>query len=108
MAYDEGIASRIRERVSGEDGITEKKMFGGLAFLVHGNMACTASYTGAMLVRFEKDQHDAVLAEPHMGPMGKKRMRGFAYLSAEGCADEALFDAWVARSVAYARSLPKK
>ncbi len=108
MPYDEGMASRIRARIGDEDGISEKRMFGGLAFLVHGNMACTASHTGAMLVRFDKAQHEDVMAQPHLGPMGKKTMRGFAYLDAEGCADEDLFDAWVARSVAYARSLPPK
>src|SRR4051794_16688111 len=69
MAYDEELAERIRHAVAGEAGITEKRMFGGLAFLVHGNMAVAASGQGGLMVRTDPADAESLTAEPHVGRM---------------------------------------
>ena len=69
MAYDEELAERIRERLAGEEGIVEKRMFGGLAFLIDGNMSVAASGQGGLMVRVDPDETDALLAKPHAAPM---------------------------------------
>jgi TfoX/Sxy family transcriptional regulator of competence genes len=105
MAYDEELAERIRALLAGQRGVTEKKMFGGLAFLVGGNMAVAASGQGGMLVRVDPDESDALVAAGNASlmEMGGRTMRG--WLRVEPGAD---LEAWVERGTAYARSLPSK
>jgi TfoX/Sxy family transcriptional regulator of competence genes len=104
MAYDEPRAARIRESISSEFDVVEKKMFGGLAFLVGGHMAIAASGQGGMLVRVEPEDHDAFLAEPGASPfeMRGKPMRGWLRVESDDVAT------WVRRGVDHARSLPPK
>ena len=69
MAYDEDLANRIRELIAGEPGVTEKKMFGGLAFLINGNMSVSASGQGGLLLRVDPDETDRLAEQPHAEPM---------------------------------------
>ena len=110
MAYDEDLANRIREQLAGEAGVTEMRMFGGLAFLIGGNMAVAASGKGGLMVRVEPEETEALAAEPHAGPfeMRGREMRGWLRVDAEGVATQDGLAPWVARGVAYARSLPAK
>ena len=108
MAYDEALAERIRRLVS-ESGLTEKKMFGGLAFLVGGNMAVAASGWGGLLVRVDPDESDGLIASTQAYPMEMRgrEMRGWLRVDSEHLAGDEL-SAWVERGVSYARSLPAK
>ena len=110
MAYDEDLADRIRELIAGERDVTEKKMFGGLAFLVGGNMAVAASGQGGLMVRVDPQDTDTLLTEPHARPfeMRGRELRGWLRVDAEGVRTERQLDPWVRRGVAYARSLPYK
>lgn len=110
MAYDEDIAHRIRESLQGESGLTEKAMFGGLSFLVDGNMAVCASGKGGVLLRVDKAEFEALLKKPHAERafMGGREMKGWLHLDAAVTDSDAEFDRWVGRGVAYARSLPPK
>jgi TfoX/Sxy family transcriptional regulator of competence genes len=110
MAYDEDLANRIRELVAGEAGITEKKMFGGLAFLIGGNMSVSASGQGGLLLRVDPADTDALLEEPHAEPfvMRGRAMDGWLRVAPEGLKTKLELERWVARGVAYARSLPAK
>src|SRR3954463_4283376 len=110
MAYDEDLAERIRGLLP-DVPVTEKKMFGGLAFLVGGNMSVAASGQGGLMVRVEPDETEALLAEPgaaefEMG--GRGPMRGWLRVSADVLDDDETLGAWVSRGLAYARSLPPK
>jgi TfoX/Sxy family transcriptional regulator of competence genes len=110
MAYDEGLAARIREHVAGEP-VEEKKMFGGLAFLLGGHMAVAASGQGGLMVRVPPDETGDLLAEPGASPMemgGRGPMAGWLRVSAEAVTDEGSLGRWVERGIAYARSLPAK
>jgi TfoX/Sxy family transcriptional regulator of competence genes len=110
MAYDEDLANRIRELVAGEEAVTEQRMFGGLAFLIGGNMSVAASGQGGLMVRVDPDETEALLAKPHAGPfeMRGRQMRGWLRVDAEGVRTERQLEPWVRRGVAYARSLPSK
>lgn len=108
MAYDEALAERIRRRIGGD--ATEKKMFGGLGFMVGGNMAVAASGQGGLLVRVDPGESDALVASTPATPMEMRgrSMAGWLRVASEDVdTDEALAD-WVDRGVAYARSLPPK
>jgi TfoX/Sxy family transcriptional regulator of competence genes len=106
MAYDEELADRIRALVAGEGGITEQKMFGGLAFLVDGNMAVAASGQGGILVRVDPEA-SAGLVETTAAEEMVMRGRSMAgWLRVDPAADE--LPQWVERGVSYARSLPPK
>ncbi len=109
MAYDEALAARIREHTTGEP-VVEKRMFGGLAFLLGGHMAVAASRQGGLMVRVEPDQTEALLAEPGAAPfeMRGRSMAGWLRVSSEALADEADLGRWVDRGLAYAGSLPPK
>ena len=109
MAYDEDLADRVRALLESEAGIAEKRMFGGLAFLVGGNMAVAASGQGGLLVRVDPADADDLLAEPHVRPMEMRgrEMRGWLRVDAEVVKGPAL-EPWVRRGVAFARSLPAK
>jgi TfoX/Sxy family transcriptional regulator of competence genes len=110
MAYDEEIAQRIRDLMAGEFDVVEKKMFGGLAFLVGGNMAVGVSGQGGLMVRVDPEETEALLAEPHARPfeMRGREMQGWLRVDAEGVEDDSGLEPWVARGVDYARSLPRK
>jgi TfoX/Sxy family transcriptional regulator of competence genes len=110
MAYDEDLANLIRELLAGEPNVTEKRMFGGLAFLVAGNMAVAASGQGGLMVRVDPAQTDALLDEPHAGPfvMRGRAMQGWLRVDEAGVRSEPELEPWVRRGVAYARSLPGK
>jgi hypothetical protein len=110
MAYDEGLAARIREAVRGEPGVTEKAMFGGLAFLVGGHLAVSASGQGGMLLRCDPAQTETLLAEPDVGrfEMRGREMDGWLRVDDEAVRSDADLDRWVGLGVAYARSLPPK
>jgi TfoX/Sxy family transcriptional regulator of competence genes len=110
MPYDEDLANRIRELLADEDAVTEKKMFGGLAFLLGGNIAVSASHTGGLLVRVDSTEADADLARPHAAlmEMGGRTMDGWIMVAREGVSNEADLASWVERGVAFARTLPPK
>jgi TfoX/Sxy family transcriptional regulator of competence genes len=110
VAYDEDLANRIRELVADEPGLTEKKMFGGLAFLIEGNMSVSASATGGLLLRVDPAQTQSLSAKPHAEPfvMRGKEMDGWLRVQAEGVRSKRQLERWVRRGVDYARSLPAK
>jgi TfoX/Sxy family transcriptional regulator of competence genes len=110
MAYDEDLANRIRELVADEPDVTEKNMFGGLAFLVSGNMSVAASGQGGMMVRVDPEDTDALVAKRHAQPfeMRGRAMQGWLRVDAEGLRTKRQLEPWVRRGVAYARSLPPK
>ena len=110
VAYDEDLANRIRELVAGEEGLTEQRMFGGLAFLIGGNMSVSASGQGGLMLRVEPSQTEALLRRPHTRPfvMRGREMQGWLRVDAEGVRTKRQLERWVARGVAYARSLPRK
>ena len=110
MAYDEELADRIRELVSAQKGLTEKKMFGGLAFLIGGNMAVAASGQGGLMVRVDPAQSDALTSstKARLMEMRGRQMDGWLRLdSADGKTQRQLAK-WVELGTAYARSLPAK
>ena len=110
MAYDEQLAERIRRLIGDEPGVIEKKMFGGLAFLIDGNMSVSASGQGGLLLRVDPEQTDALLEEPHAEPfvMRGRVMDGWLRVDAAGVGDDDELEPWVRRGVAYARTLPPK
>jgi TfoX/Sxy family transcriptional regulator of competence genes len=110
VAYDEDLAHRIRELISNEPGLTEKKMFGGLAFLINGNMSVSASGKGGLLLRVDPAESDKLAAEPHAeeAVMRGRTMQGWLRVSPEGVKTKAQLKSWVARGVGYARSLAPK
>ena len=110
MAYDEDLAARIRELIAAEDGLSEKKMFGGLAFLIDGHMAVAASGQGGLMARVDPAQTDALLRKPHAGPfeMRGRPMDGWVRVAPEGVRTKRQLEPWVRRGVTYARSLPPK
>jgi TfoX/Sxy family transcriptional regulator of competence genes len=110
MAYDEDLANRLRELLADEDAITEKKMFGGLAFLRHGNMTVSASRNGGLLARIDPAHTEAALARPHVElmRMGGRTMDGWITVAPEGLRTKRELAAWVKRSLAFVRTLPAK
>ncbi|MBL1074212.1 TfoX/Sxy family protein [Nocardia sp. 2] len=111
MAYDEKLAERIRDALGPAVAeVVEKKMFGGLAFLVGGNMAVAASGKGGLLVRTDPENHAHLLHPPAVETMvmGGREARGWLRVTADAVADDAALDEWVERGVAYARTLPPK
>jgi TfoX/Sxy family transcriptional regulator of competence genes len=110
MPYDMEFAERLREALAGEDGVTEKAMFGGLAFLVDGNMAVGIAATGELMVRVGPQGSDDALAEPHtrLFDMGGRPMRGWILVAREGADTRDQLAAWVGRGVGFARTLAPK
>lgn len=108
MAYDEDLADRIRELIAGEPDVTEMRMFGGLAFLVGGNMSVAASGQGGLMVRVHPEDTDPLLAKPHARPfeMRGRELQGWLRVDPEGLRTKRQLAPWVTRGVAYARSLP--
>ena len=110
MPYDEDLANRLRELLADEDGVTEKKMFGGLAFLLHGNMSVSASRNGGLLARIDPAETEAALAKEHVSrmEMGGRSMDGWITVAAEGVRTKRQLQPWVRRSLTYVRTLPRK
>jgi hypothetical protein len=110
VAYDEELADRIRELIGDERGLTEKKMFGGLAFLIDGNMSVSASGQGGLLLRVDPEQTDELLDEPHAQPfvMRGRAMDGWMRVDSAGLVSAGDLARWVGLGVAYARTLPPK
>ncbi len=109
MAYDEALAARIRETLQGQDAVTERKMFGGIAFMVGGNMACGV-IRDDLMVRVGPEAHDAAVAQPHVRPMdfGNRPMRGMVYVAPDGVRSTEELARWVHAGAAMAASLPPK
>lgn len=110
MPYDEDLANRIRELLGDQVAITEKKMFGGLAFLLHGHMSVSASRTGGLLVRIDPADSQAALERPHVTlmTMGGRTMDGWMIVAPEGLKTRRELSAWVQRAVSYVKTLPPK
>ena len=110
MAYDEELANRIREVLSDQTGVVEKKMFGGLAFLIGGNMSVSASGQGGLLLRCDPDETDALVERPHADrfEMRGRAMDGWLRIDPAGLGTKRELKRWVDVGVKYARSLPPK
>ena len=110
MAYDEELADRIRAAVEDEPLLSERKMFGGLAFLIGGNMAVAASGQGGLLVRVDPAEGDALVDDVHVRPMemGRRSMNGWLRVDDAAVTTDEELVRWVARGVGYAGSLPPK
>jgi TfoX/Sxy family transcriptional regulator of competence genes len=110
MAYDEELANRVRELIAGEGGIDERRMFGGLAMMVGGNMAVVIRGKGGLMVRVDPAEFDRLATERGAGAteMRGRPMRGWITVEESACARAADLRRWVARGVDYARSLPAK
>ncbi len=110
MAYDEELANRIREVLADEDGVTEQRMFGGLAFMIGGHMAVAASGQGGLLLRCDPAETDALVEKPHAArfEMRGRAMDGWLRIAPDGARTKRDLRRWVPRGVAYARSLPPK
>jgi TfoX/Sxy family transcriptional regulator of competence genes len=109
MAYDEELAGRIREELTGEPELTERKMFGGLGFMLAGNMAVAASGQGGMMVRVDPEDCDELLAEgAEPMQMQGRAMRGWLRVAPELLPDQDAVARWAARGAAYAKTLPAK
>jgi TfoX/Sxy family transcriptional regulator of competence genes len=110
VAYDEELAARIRELVGDEPALTEKKMFGGLAFLIGGNMAIGASGQGGLLVRVDPDQSDELVATTSARPMEMRgrEMAGWLRVDSDDVREQPELERWVALGTTYAKSLPPK
>jgi TfoX/Sxy family transcriptional regulator of competence genes len=109
MAIDEGLAERVREQLQGLQGLTERRMFGGLVFMLNGNM-CVGLVRESLMIRIGPDNYEALLAQPHARPMDftGKPLRGFIYVAPEGIAEDEDLASWVECAVAYAGALPPK
>ena len=110
MAYDEKLAERIRELLNDERGLTEQRMFGGLAFLIGGNMAVAVSGQGGLLVRVDPVQSDKLVATTKARPMEMRgrEMRGWLRVGADAVRTKRELAKWVDRGASYAGSLPAK
>ena len=110
MAYDEELAGRLRDLLADEPGLTEKKMFGGLAFMIGGNMAIAASGQGGLMVRVDPDQSDALVAttSARLVEMRGRQMPGWLRVDAPDVRTKQQLAKWVKLGVNYARSLPAK
>jgi hypothetical protein len=110
MPYDEALADRIRELLAAEPRLTEQKMFGGLAFLIGGNMAIAASGQGGALVRVDPDRSDAIVASTRARPMEMRgrQMQGWLRVAPEDLRTKRQLAKWVTLGATYARLLPLK
>jgi TfoX/Sxy family transcriptional regulator of competence genes len=110
MAYDEELAERVRALIGDEPAVTEQRMFGGLAFLIGGNMAIAASGQGGILVRADPEESEALVAASTARPMEMRgrEMRGWLRVEAEDVATDAELAKWVDVGSTFARSLPAK
>jgi TfoX/Sxy family transcriptional regulator of competence genes len=110
MAYDEGLANRIREVVQGEPGLSEQRMFGGLAFLVNGNMAVAASGQGGLLLRIDPSQAESLVDQEHVFrfEMRGREMDGWLRVDSDAVESDDELRRWADHGLSYARSLAPK
>lgn len=110
MAYDQATAARVRKILSPRRDVVEKALMGGLSFMIAGNMACSVSGRGGLLVRVSPEGMNAALREPHAEPaaMGGKTMTGFVRVTPEGYRGDAALTKWIQRGLNVALTLPKK
>jgi hypothetical protein len=110
MAYDEDMVNRLRELLADRDDVTEKRMFGGLAFLLGGHMSVAASRTGGLLVRVDPADSDAHLKRKHVMRMvmGGREMDGWLLVAPGGARSKRQLEPWVRRSLAYVGTFPPK
>ena len=110
MAYDEELANRVRELLAQEHAISEMPMFGGLAFLLQGNMSVAVSSQGGLLVRVGPQESEAAAKRPHASVMrmGNRQMTGWIRVAPDGVRTKRELSAWVRRGVAFAGTLPPK
>jgi TfoX/Sxy family transcriptional regulator of competence genes len=110
MAYDTGLADRVRELLAPLGNVDEKRMFGGLAFLVNGNMAVAVSGRGGLMVRVPPDATEKLLGRAHVFSMvmSGRDVRGWIRVDADGVKTTRQLTGWVTRGADYARSLPRK
>jgi TfoX/Sxy family transcriptional regulator of competence genes len=109
MAYDEGLAGQIRTLLDGEHGVTEKKMFGGVAFLLDGKMF-VGIVKDDLMVRVGQDNNDQALKQPHTRPMDftEKPMVGYVFVSPDGLSEDAVLERWVRMGLSFVATLPEK
>ena len=109
MAYDEVLAERVRRALAGRNDLSEKKMFGGIAFMLRGNMCC-GIVRNDLMVRVGPERHEEALAEPHARPMDftGRPMRGMVYVTPEGCRTDEALKRWVEQGLNFAATLPAK
>ena len=109
MAYDERLAHRVRLELAAQEGVSEKRMFGGMAFMVQGNMALAID-KDRLMVRVGPHRYEASLKRPHAGPMDMtgRPMRGFVVVQPEGLDNKESLQDWVQQGVEFALSLPPK
>jgi TfoX/Sxy family transcriptional regulator of competence genes len=110
MAYDEDLADRVRELIGAQKGIQEKQMFGGLVFLINGNMSVVVSGHGGLMVRVPRDETDRLSARAHVEPMvmAGRETRGWLRVATDGVKTKRQLQSWVTRGVDCATSLPPK
>lgn len=110
MAYDEHLAARIWRILGHDEAVSQRKMFGGLAYLLDGNMVCAASRTGDLLIRVGPGHQAKTQSQPHVRPMvhGQRVMTGFFYVAPEGIATDDALASWIETAVAFVQSLPPK
>ena len=109
MAYDEGLAQRIREVLGEQPGLVEKKMFGGIGFMVRGNMACGV-HRDALIVRVGPEGHEEAMARPHTKPFDitGRPMKGWVMVTSDGYEIDKALEDWIQQGVDFALSLPAK
>ncbi len=109
MGYDEGTAQRVRDVMGNAPGLSERRMFGGISFMLDGNMCCGVVNT-ELVVRIGKDQYPDALRQPHVRPMDftGRPLTGFVYVSPDGYDSETSLERWIHHSVSFVRTLPTK
>jgi hypothetical protein len=110
MAYDENTAARVRKLLAGQQFVAEKKMMGGLCFMVNNTMCCTVSGRGGMLIRVGPEAHARMLREPHASPMEMRGriMTGFVRVAPAGYQGDAELKTWVKRGLDFVAAMPAK
>ncbi len=109
MAYDEKLAARVRDIISGMNGVRERKMFGGVAFMLKGNMCCGV-INDLLMARVGSGQYEAALALPHVRPMDftGKPMKGYVYVEPAGYKEDVDLKVWIDRCIDFVLTLPEK
>ena len=109
IVTDDALAERVRPLLAERDGYSERRMFGGVCFMIGGNM-CVGTWRDALIVRIDRKDRDSVLAEPHTRPadMNGRVMKGWALVEPAGIRSDRDLESWVDRAAAYASTLPEK
>jgi TfoX/Sxy family transcriptional regulator of competence genes len=110
MAYDEATAERVRSALSGRSNVAERKMMGGLKFMLNGNMLCSVSGRGGLVIRVGEKDREAVLKEPHVQPMklGARTLAAFVLVDPAGYRTDAALRKWLRRGLDFLATLPMK